>query len=433
MNKPRVITYHGDVETTSYFMSRIEGQLRADGYEVFPLRYDARDGSVEEWLDGAGAGTVFLTFNFAGIYSKDAYRVLPQGEEQYEEQSEERSEEAADMLVDAYDLQCVNIIVDHPYHYHDFLYEQIALRQERYLQFCIDKGHVVYMERYFPEIRLGGFLPSGGTALEATGDSGVQADTPPADTLADTNSWEKRPIDVLFAATYVPPDGFSIFIERNGPEYAAFYHSMLDEALADPEARLEDIVRRRLIEEVEEGVTEEEIRLTLGHIQFLDYYVRYRRRGEVVRRLAEAGIPVTIVGSGWEHLFEEVPENITLLPYCDSVQVLELMTKSKVALNVLPSFHEGAHDRIFNAMLCGCVCVTDSNAYLDGILTNGENAMIFETPRDAAGAIKAALDKDNASAMKGLAERGRLLAEGHTWEIRAGQLEKAMDEAGIFA
>ena len=128
-----------------------------------------------------------------------------------------------------------------------------------------------------------------------------------------------------------------------------------------------------------------------------------------------------------------MPDNITFLPYCDSEQVLKLMSQSKVALNVLPSFHEGAHDRIFNAMLCGCVCVTDSNAYLDGILINDENALIYDAPWDAASAIKAALDKDNALAMEELAMRGRILAENHTWEMRAKQLERMLNEAGIFA
>ena len=29
----QIITFHGDVETTSYFLTQIEKQLRKDGYE----------------------------------------------------------------------------------------------------------------------------------------------------------------------------------------------------------------------------------------------------------------------------------------------------------------------------------------------------------------------------------------------------------------
>ena len=66
-------------------MAQLEKQLRSDGYEVFPLYYfespDFRKDAAGEliisipnrttpaWLSRPGA--VFLTFNFAGIYSGD--------------------------------------------------------------------------------------------------------------------------------------------------------------------------------------------------------------------------------------------------------------------------------------------------------------------------------------------------------------------------
>ncbi len=378
--KKLIITYHGDVETTSFFMTQIESQLQADGYQVYPLFYDAVPAELSsdiaaylqrspEQAEKDLEGAVFLTFNFAGCYSKDPC-LYKDG-----------------MLVDRYRMRIVNILVDHPYHYHDFLYEQIKERRDRYLQFDLDRQHIAYMERYFPEISLGGCLPSGGTAYKE-------------DAGEDTADTDERPVDILFAGTYVPPEGFDLFIERNGPEYSAFYHSMLREALADPSAKLEDIIRRRLIEEIEEGVSEDEIRQTLGHVQFLDYFVRYKRRGEVIRYLADwepygdsedrempddtdgEGLHITIVGSGWEHLMEQIrhPERITLLPYADSKEVLQLLTKTKISLNVLPSFHAGAHDRIWNSMLCDAVCVTDTNDYLNAFLQDGENAIVFQTP-----------------------------------------------------
>ena len=36
----QIITFHGDVETTSYFLTQIEKQLRKDGYEVCPFYFD---------------------------------------------------------------------------------------------------------------------------------------------------------------------------------------------------------------------------------------------------------------------------------------------------------------------------------------------------------------------------------------------------------
>ena len=389
MGKPTIVTYHGDVETTSFFMTQLEKQLKAEDFEVCPLYYDAPEDSPVFGDAQALQGAFFLTFNFAGIYSADGCFLQGRGDDS------KPPAESGIQLVDAYDMKCINIIVDHPYHYHDFLYEQMRLRRKRYFQICIDRQHIAYMKRYFPEIQLLGLMPSGGTAYESE-------DFTPG---YKTDDWNRRPIDLLFAGTYVPPEGFELFIGRNGAEYSEFYHSMLDEALAEPEKKLEDIVRRRLEEEVEGGISEEEIRLTLGHIQFLDYYVRYRRRGELIRFLADwepepehtpeeradradakngsgkRGLHITIVGSGWEGLMEELkhPERVTLLPYADSQEILRLLTQSKFSLNILPSFHEGAHDRIFNSMLCGAVCVTDSNAYLDAILKQNHNAILYQT------------------------------------------------------
>ncbi|MBR4758827.1 MAG: hypothetical protein IK078_01580 [Lachnospiraceae bacterium] len=451
--KKLIITYHGDVETTSFFMTQMEKQLQADGYQVYPLFYDAvpvdLPADIAAHLHGTAEqaetdlkGAVFLTFNFAGCYSKDPCLYL------------------GEMLVDRFRMRIVNILVDHPYHYHDFLYEQIRERLDRYLQFDLDQQHVAYMKQYFPEISLGGFLPSGGTAYtkEMAKDSAFSEGK-----NVEPETSDDRPIDILFAGTFVPPEGFNLFIDRNGPEYSAFYHSMLREALADPSEKLEDIVRRRLIEEIEEGVTEEEIRQTLGHVQFLDYFVRYKRRGEVIRFLADwapeegtavsqgdSGLHITIVGSGWEHLTDQLkhPERITLLPYADSAEVLALLAQTKLSLNVLPSFHEGTHDRIWNSMLAGAVCVTDTNGYMDAFLHDGENAVVFQTPaideseveqyhysltldgrkelEQLARRLYHLLQPGTKQELDGIAENGRQLALSQTWSQRTKELEKVL-------
>lgn len=43
----QIITFHGDVETTSYFLTQIEKQLRKDGYEVCPFYFDAEKKTAE--------------------------------------------------------------------------------------------------------------------------------------------------------------------------------------------------------------------------------------------------------------------------------------------------------------------------------------------------------------------------------------------------
>ncbi len=385
----QIITFHGDVETTSYFLTQIEKQLRKDGYEVCPFYFDAEK-KTAEGTDEITPGAYFLTFNFAGIYGEDTW--LDPAE--------------AIPVVDRYALRCINIIVDHPYHYHDFIREQLKKRADRYTQICIDQLHIAYMQRYFPQVKLGPFLPTAGTELLC-------------------RPWEERTTDILFTGTYVCPSHFDVFINRNGEEYSRFYHSIIDEVLADPQQLLENVTRRRLVEEIPE-VTEEEIRETLGHIQFLDYYIRFSLRGNVVAALADAGLKVHIIGAGWENLPCRHPENLILSPYASSEECLLALADAKLALNVLPCFHAGAHDRIFNTMLAGAVCVTDSNAYLDQILIDEENVILYdrERPEKLADRLTAFLQPQMDAKMQKIAERGRKLARtGHTWEARTKILE----------
>jgi hypothetical protein len=52
------------------------------------------------------------------------------------------------------------------------------------------------------------------------------------------------------------------------------------------------------------------------------------------------------------------------VPYRES---LSMFAKSKFVLNVMPWFKAGIHDRVFNAMINGAVCITDGSKMLERI------------------------------------------------------------------
>ena len=55
------------------------------------------------------------------------------------------------------------------------------------------------------------------------------------------------------------------------------------------------------------------------------------------------------------------------------------MRDARIALNVMPWFKDGAHDRVFTAMLQGTAALTDDSRYLREECRDGEN--ICFTPR----------------------------------------------------
>ena len=86
-------------------------------------------------------------------------------------------------------------------------------------------------------------------------------------------------------------------------------------------------------------------------------------------------------------------------------------------------FKLGAHDRIYNTMLNGAVCLTDTNPYLDGILRDGENCRLFSlTRKEELPDIVRSLLADPAR-MEQITEAGLKTGLQNTWARRMDQLD----------
>lgn len=407
----KLILYKGDVETTAFFLSQMGREFIKQGYEIYEFCFEeerkkaGKEQQTEQMVQFIEPGqTIMLAFNFAGVYGEDKLTV-----------------EDGTLFVDAYHLPYYNIVVDHPYHYHAHLSGIPRI----YHQINIDRNHIKYMERYFPKIDVLPFMPSAGTTL-----------------WESYPSLTERPYDVVMTGSYIPPEAFYVFMDRHGEEYGAFYRGMLKELLAQPDKLLEDVARAHLVREIPEA-TEEELQETLGHIQFLDYYIRFFVRKEAVKSLVDGGVKVFAFGGGWENFVCDCPQNfffeteegkiISLAQakdredaksaYLTSKQCLERIRQAKISLNVMPWFRDGAHDRIYNSMLNGAVSLTDDNPYLRRTLRDGENVCFYdlekleELPRIAKELLTDAgrMEKISRNAY------GSAIKE-HTWQRRAGDL-----------
>ena len=72
------------------------------------------------------------------------------------------------------------------------------------------------------------------------------------------------------------------------------------------------------------------------------------------------------------------PENIQKGDLLDSLGCLQQISRAKISLNVMPWFKDGAHDRVFNSMLNGAVCLSDGSRYLDECLKDGEDYVKYD-------------------------------------------------------
>lgn len=395
----RIVMMEGGVETLSYFSHQMAGEFQKLGYAVF--FYDLKQeessaGKLRKFI--RPRETVLVTFNFQGL-EKEAgvYR------------------EGIGYLWDTYHIPCYNIAADHPYFYDDRLKDL----PEKYRHISIDRRQKAYFEEFYPEYVSRGFLPLAGTGLRQgedeakTGKAGAQGDAEQAAPC----------YDVILTGNYTKLSLFEPYINWINEEYAAFYRGIIDDLLKHPACTVEEVALAHCEREMGKEPNDQ-LRIALHKMIFIDLYVRNYWRGKAVRTLVNAGIPVHVVGKGWEEL-EDVrhPECLKLHPQTDSVTCLEMLADAKVSLNVMPWFKDGAHDRVFNSILNGAVCVTDPSCYLEEELHEGEGVCYVALQDMGALPEKVKDLLQNDSGRNEIVRRGRAIVEQkHTWAQRAKTL-----------
>ncbi len=396
----KIILFEGDIETQGYFSIQMKKELESLGHPVY--LYDLKSpwkSSMEMLAFIEKGNTIVLSFNFHGMCMEPQFL-----------------DEEGTYIWDALEIPCYNILADHPYYY----YKLLEARPKQYVQLSIDRGHETFMKRFFPEVKLGPFLPLGGTELSeilcTSEKDGIPCDLS-QERLDSRRPVSERKIDVIFTGNYAAPARFEKYITRLGDEYTEFYYEIIHDLLANPQQTVEEVVERYLRREIA-SVSEEELKETMQNITFIDLYIRYYVRGQVVCALVDAGVKVHVFGDKWDELVCEHPENLINGDSLYSEECLYQIQDSKISLNVLPWFRRGPHDRIFNTMLNGAVCLTDSNPYLDEMLSDGVNCVKYslEKPEEIAQRVISLLQDEEL--LQEIADAGYELACSHTWAAR---------------
>lgn len=382
----RIVMFEGGVETLAYFSRQMAAEFERMGYLV--CFYDLKDEkqSARRLRKFVRTGeTVLVTFNFQGLEQEvGVYR------------------ESTGYIWDEYRIPCYNIVADHPY----FYYDRLSDLPRDYCHISIDRFHEQYFRKFYPEYVDGGFLPLAGTQLKD---------------IKEHTAHEEY--DVILTGNYTKLSFFDQYINWINEEYAAFYRGIIDELIQNPGRTIEEVELRHLARELGEQPNEA-LREVLYNMMFIDLYVRNYWRGAVVRTLVNAGICVHVVGEGWAELEDvSLPQNLIVHSQTDSHTCLQMIRHSKISLNVMPWFKDGAHDRVFNSILNGAVCVSDTSRYLCEELSEGEGVCYYEL----AGLMKLpdmvkGLLSDEAR-RKEIVSRGKeKVSAGHTWSERAKTL-----------
>lgn len=410
----RLLLFQPSVETLHFFSDRLAEEYVKMGYEVRLVRIREPFFGTEKIINFIqDHETVMITFNYHGI-QREAIFHTPEGE----------------LLWDKYDVACINIIVDHPFYY----YEELKYLPKRYLQICIDEDHTDYMKKFYPEIRLGATMPLAGCEYRASFGGGTPLSL--KEDVTDPSAWipyltgntlpqfsvAERSTPVVFTGCFTQPDFFLPYMRRNGAEYDAFYHGILDDLLANPDQCIHTVYLRHLNRELPE-LTTEELKNVMNKMIFLDLWIRFTFRGKAIQTLADADIPVHCIGAGWDTLSVKHKSRLTHTEYSDTQVCLKAISEAKISLNVMPWFKRGSHDRIYSSMLNGAVCVTDKSRYLTEHFADGELLRYYDLkalehlPSVVTGLL------EHPDTMQQIADRAHEYARRHlTWKQYAEKL-----------
>ncbi len=309
-------------------------------------------------------------------------------------------------LWDQLRVPVINILTDHPFCYP----EEMKAAGAGDIVICIDRNHMSYLQRFYPNIQTCGFLAHGGKNLREV-----------PKRIAD------RSIPVMYAGR-LP----RVNINKILPDFSKYpfdaegvCQEALECLLADPSVLPEDAIEQTLLRRGER-VDDERLAELISEFRYVDLLAVSHFREKTICALAEAGIPVTIFGTGWETCDWIHLPNVDYRGQVSADEIMRAMQDAKIVLNTMTSGRDGAHDRIFNGMLSGAVVATDSSVYLREVFSE-EEALIFELTEldQLPDRIKALLaDEEKMQRMADLGCEKTL--RHHTWEERAHELYEGL-------
>lgn len=443
----KIVLIKNAVETLGYFSEQLAYELEQLGLSAFFVDYDKLYESLAALPRFAEKGkTALLTFNFIGLSGEDVFL-----------------SEGGQYVWEKYELEYLNILVDHPIYYHSKLAPlsdealgkgeagneakdaNIALGRlsSRMKIFCIDREHVAYIRRFYPTVEVH-FLPiAGNMELPGQNSQAGKCTLPGKNpqtgkcTLPGQNPltgkcsplpYKNRKYNLVFTANYVSFDDLYQKIEAMEPDYRQFYSDIIDDLLAHPAQSVDAVMERHIKAELGE-VPEREKRNAMAGMILVDLGIRAYFRERIFAELANGGCRVHLFGADWDRLRDNSnlcrhPENLILnRGQVSSTECVRAMAEAKIALNVMPWFKDGAHDRVFTAMLQGTVALTDDSRYLREQFSDEKELVYYslEKREELPGLVEKLLADE--ARMEQIAELGYQKAiREHTWKNRAEAL-----------
>lgn len=301
--------------------------------------------------------------------------------------------------LDKLDGPFFDYILDHPlFHYNGLT---SGVRNMRAL--VLDEAQREYAARYYPQVPEVYTLPLGATKALYEG--------------------QKEPeCRILFPGTYDSPDAVYEVVKASPEPLRGMMKQLIERRLAEPLLPMEEAFRQYLTEQ-EIELPREQFALFMNAMYSVDAYIRDYFRKAALDELLSKGIPVTVLGSGWEKYRFQDEHSLRREREVPFGLSFERIAKSHILLNVSPIFNRGMHDRIPAGMANRAVVLTDGNPYLEKRFTDGKEICFYSLSSLHTLSDRAEQLIGRKELREEIAERAyREYEKHHTWKCRAEKI-----------
>lgn len=310
------------------------------------------------------------------------------------------------------DVPYVSVLLDAPYNTST---GNLGFECKKHFLCLLDKSYLGIVKKLYPHKKFYGemFLPLGGIA------GGNE----------DEVFSRERPYDVVVSA--------SSFSSGNP---VRFWHE--DEADKNFIRILDDVADYLLTEPVsvaegfkyvlnERGLYDDKFMLAMIPYYFKVFrYIKTVRRAKSIELLVKNDIQVDIFGDGWDNVpivRDNIGKCVRLHKGTSYQEALDLMARAKVIFQDQAEFNNGAHDRVFSAMLSGAVVVSEYSSYLDKEFSNGKDIFMYDWKNGISqvNVIKELINDESKRLSAAVSAYGKV-NERHRWINRAQSIVEAM-------
>ena len=195
----------------------------------------------------------------------------------------------------------------------------------------------------------------------------------------DITPYNDRRYDVIFTGSVRDYEDIDIQIDNLDDTLKTMWQVVYQYINEDTSLTIERAIRK-CMKDYALDITDEHVHQIILLFSRMDSVIRAKFRQEVIKTVVDSGIKIDVFGDGWDIIKAKWgnPSNLithNIVSYRESV---ELMNQSKLALNVMPWFKDGFHDRIATAMLNGCVSITDTSGYIKDNYIDRKEIVIYD-------------------------------------------------------